>query len=78
MPLPRSEMQRRVERDKILLTLADVIAAILHQQGLLRDLGTALQLHTDSRTRDVEDCLVIHIVTTVPGSVQVSSRAACM
>lgn len=76
MLLHRSEMQRRVEKDKIHLTLADVIAAILHQQGLLRDLRAALELHTDSRTCNVEDCLVIDIVTTVPRSVHVSSRAA--
>lgn len=78
MLLHRSELQRRVERDKIHLTLADVIAAIFHQQGPLRDLRTALQLHADSRTCDVEHCLVINIVTTVPESVQASSRAAFM
>lgn len=76
MLLYQSEVQRRVERDKIHLTLADVIAAIFHQQGLLGDFGTALKLHTDGRTCNVEDCLVINIVTTVPKSVQVSSRAA--
>lgn len=58
------------------LTLADVIAAILHQKWLLRDLWTALELNVDSRTCNVEDCLVINIVTTVPESVQRSSRAA--
>lgn len=69
-------MQRRVDRDEMHLTLADVIAAILHQQGLLGDLGAALQLHAGSRTGDVEHRLVINVVTTVPASVQASSRAA--
>lgn len=66
-----SEMQRRVEKkDKILLTLADVIAAILHQKWLLRDLRAALKLDVASRTCNVEDCLVINIVTAVPKRVQ--------
>lgn len=76
MLLRGSEIQRWVEKDKIHLTLADVIAAILHQKWLLRDLRTALKLDVDSRTCNVEDCLVINIVTAVPKSVHWSSRAA--